>query len=107
MNDLENLASLIGEKCALRHRDEPGDAVNAICQYLGTSNGIQSEVTQELRIPICQECLEAILSKEWVVIYCATCHSSQWICKELARRSYDTEVIILGSCPVCYDMEGK
>jgi len=56
-----------------------------------------------IQIPICRECEEALLSEGWVLFYCITCNSSQWVLKKLAKRIYKKtdKVFFMDICPIC------
>jgi hypothetical protein len=99
---------MINEKCHLNHGiPEEGNppAVDYLCQNLGLM-GIQ-EVDSTIRIPVCEECAEALYSNEWILFYCVRCHSSQWLYRKLAKREYKEgiHVVWFSVCPKCVTFE--
>lgn len=97
-------ASLEGEMCELNHNhnpDEPHPAVNAICQSLGDPDS--GEIYQLVMIPICQECEDALLDPNWILLYCLGCGESAWMYRPYARKEYDyhTNVLWFKKCPHC------
>lgn len=92
--------NLIGTQCGFSHGpehivQEKAEAVNYICQRFGSDT--------ELRIPICQECLDGLNSGVWVVIYCITCNNSQWVYKPTSRLNFENgkQIIWLDECVKC------
>lgn len=93
------------ETCGLKHSSEDPaenhDAVDYLCQKIGdpeTGTGLY-----ELRIPICEECHEALHDPGWILVYCVNCLKSQWICRRLAKNKYPNGNLIywLDTCPFC------
>jgi len=105
IKDLDARIELIGQHCFLKHsKFDPAEnhpAVDYLCQKIGTDD----EIEAELRIPICQECLEALLGDEWILFYCVKCNSSQWVCRKYAKYQYPfwLHVKWLDVCPICTD----
>lgn len=99
---------LEGETCGLKHsKVDPAEnhtAVNYLCQGLG--NPKKGETHQELRVPICQECSEALFDENWILVYCTYCSKSQWIYRPLAKRDYQKGNLIfwLDVCPHCAEI---
>jgi len=98
---------LDGEECHLKHgpagtKNPP--AVDYLCQRLGNKNS--SEVSQELRIPICKECAEALQDTDWILAYCTYCHKSQWIYRPLAKLYYPpgNGIYWMDVCPHCAEI---
>ena len=86
--------------CQLNHGPYdkvPHLAIDYLCIGLGHDN----KVEQELMIPVCNECMEAIVSGEWVLVYCLTCHTTGWINRYLARRDYNGNVYVVEQCKEC------
>ena len=108
INNIILAAELEGEFCGLKHsRDDPSEnhpATNYLCQRLG--NNITKEVIQELRVFICNECSEALMDKEWILVYCVFCHKSQWINRNRAKYSYPPGNLIywIDVCPFCAEI---
>ena len=96
-------ADLDGEHCHLKHsKEDPAEnhpAVDYLCQNFGNNDNIDFAV----RIPICQECVEALLQDEWVLCYCINCNSSQWIHKKYSKLQWPFWIHIkwMDICPVC------
>jgi hypothetical protein len=106
LDKFELLCNLIESGCSLSHskfdKEQP-EAVDYLVIPMGYTKSKQiQEITDYLTIPICQECLDAINSDEWILLYCLNCNESQWIIKELAKRQYESNVNLLKSCPKCY-----
>ena len=99
-------ANLIYEQCYLNHGSgqERPQAVNYLCQDVGAGNNIQDT----LRIPICAECAEALYDEVWLLFYCLTCNSSQWLLKSKAKKYYPKweSIRFLSQCPICVN-KGK
>ncbi|MCP3681584.1 MAG: hypothetical protein GY861_02745 [bacterium] len=100
------LLDLINTECQLYHhpKDPPtGPAVDYIVQHIGKQiNEVESEIAYTLRIPICQECLNAISSGEWYLLFCIHCLQSRWILAKLSHRKHDT-ITWLDECPECLE----
>lgn len=95
-------------RCALKHA--PGEEVPPPVDYIviPLGNIETGETIHELTIPVCEECAEALYSKEWVLILCLRCSANQWICRELAQLKYFHKtsgklykMIGLYGCPEC------
>lgn len=100
--------ALEGEICALKHGPESMglpevQAVDYLCQNLG--NNETGEVTEQLRIPICKECKQGLMDPDWALIYCVTCHKSQWIYKPRSDYNFHSDVVWLNVCPFCKKTE--
>lgn len=100
--------ALEGETCGLKHsKEDPSEnhsAVNYLCHKLGrTKSGI---VLQELRIPICEECCEALYDEDWIIAYCTYCNESQWIYRPKAKIEHPkgNGVYIMDVCPHCAEV---
>lgn len=98
--------NLEGQTCALKHsKKDPSENHQAV-DYLGQNIGNQTKgvTTEILVIPICQECVDALCDKNWLLFYCIGCNQSQWLYKPLAKRIYssDEHIIFLTTCPHCY-----
>ena len=96
---------LIGQTCGLKHsREDPSEnhpATNYLCQRLGDKE--LNIAYQEIRIPICAECAEALLDENWILAYCTFCHESQWIYRPLAKIKHPegNGVYFMDVCPHC------
>lgn len=99
--------SLIHEKCNLNHGigTERSQAVDYLCQYVGLNTVSRYLLT----IPICAECAAALYDEEWLLFYCLTCNSSQWLLKNEAKKLYPKweSIIFLTECPMCVGKERK
>ncbi len=106
LNHLLAVAGLIEELCYLNHGTDitPPQAVDYLCQYVGkTSEGLEGAESL-LRIPICKECAETLLyDEDWLLFYCLTCNSSQWLIKSKAKKLYPKgeSIRFLSMCPKC------
>lgn len=97
-------ATLKTEYCGLKHAPKeynipPVQAVEYLCQNLGyvTSGGI----TELIRVPICQDCVNGLHDPEWALLYCVNCHNSQWVYKIESSYVFHTDVVWLDECPHC------
>lgn len=99
--------NLEGQTCALKHSEKDPSENHQAVDYLTQNIGDQSSntTTEVLAIPICQECVDALSSKRWLLFYCVGCNRSQWLYKPLAKRVYREEehIIFLTKCPYCYE----
>ena len=111
LNMMLSRAELEGETCGLKHsKEDPSEnhpAMNFLCQKLG--NKKTKEGHQELRIPICEECSEALYDTDWILVYCTYCQKSQWISRGLAKKSYPpgNKVYFLDVCPFCAEVANE
>ena len=105
LNIMVTRIELEGQTCNLKHsKNDPAEnhpAVNYLCQGLGFNK--TNESLQEIRIPICQECLEAMHDPDWILVFCTYCHASQWIFRPKAKFTYPegNGIYFLGTCPLC------
>lgn len=103
-----SIAELDGVSCMLHHGPEHLDdkehpAVDYLCQGFGDMvNGI---VHSMIRIPVCEECANALYDVNWLLMYCVNCNESQWIDKRFSKKEYakDDHVMFLKWCPNCYE----
>jgi hypothetical protein len=103
---------LEGETCHLKHRPEwmEGEnppAVDFLCQHFGDR---KSGVTyQELRIPICQECADALYDPNWILAYCINCHKSQWIYRPYSKMAHPegNGIYWADVCPYCSEIANE
>ena len=109
--DMFSGLELIDEPCALKHNDEEyHKAVDYLCQRFGKHNPDGSyTVNYELRIPVCEECIDSLYDPEWILFYCVKCQSSQWLNRTLAKKEYpkDTSIVFFDACPNCYKEDAK
>ena len=99
---------LEGKTCCLKHsRYDPAEnhpAVEYLCQKLvDQKTGVE---TQELRIPICKECVDALNNPDWILAYCTYCQESQWIYRPKAKMSHPegNGIYWLDVCPHCAEV---
>ena len=111
LNDMMSKIELFDETCGLKHSiEDPAEnhkAVNYLCQRLGNSK-INSQ-DQEIRIPICEECVDALNDENWILVYCVYCFKSQWVCRRLAKKTYPKGNLIywLDVCPFCSEVTDR
>jgi len=110
IDDFIATVELENTQCGLDHKDKKyHQAVDYLCKKIGYKIPEGDDIAEaEIRIPICQECVDALLSKEWIIFYCIECNSSQWLCRKYAKKEYppDINVISLKTCPKCYGSLG-
>ena len=117
-DELHSRLDLIGEHCHLKHSaEDPAEnhpAIDYLCQDFGQEASVdfghainENFVSFSIRIPICKECVEALLGEEWVLCYCIHCNSSQWVCKKYSRLQFPFWMHIkwMDECPICYEAE--
>lgn len=111
---LERMIALIeleDTTCGLKHSTEdPGEnhqAVDYLCQRLGDRKSKNAH--QEIRVPVCQECVEALNDPDWILMYCTYCNKSQWVYRPLAKRGYPegNQILWLDICPFCVEEDKK
>ncbi|GAG10533.1 unnamed protein product, partial [marine sediment metagenome] len=82
------------------------EAADFLCHQVGFElKGGDYQADSELRIPICEECVQGLCSDKWILFYCIGCNESQWLKKDLAKMNYKegTNIIALKKCPKCYN----
>ena len=94
------------EHCGLKHhKDDPKEnheSVDYIVQPMGYDLGGDMGIAyDELKVPICEECLEAMHDQLWVLLYCFNCNESQWIHRPEAKREYTEKITWFAVCPHC------
>ncbi|RLD70375.1 MAG: hypothetical protein DRI98_08070 [Bacteroidetes bacterium] len=100
-------AELEGQECVLNHHDDlERPAVDFLCHQMGFElPGGKHKADSELRIPVCEECVQGLTSGEWILFYCVGCNESQWLQKKYAKMNYQegTNIIALKTCPKCHN----
>ncbi len=99
---------LIDETCGLKHSkydpatDHP--ATEYLCQDLGRVDIKESQ--QTIRIPICDECVEALYDPDWILAYCTYCHKSQWIYRPYSKLKHPpgNGIYWCDVCPFCSEV---
>lgn len=112
LQEIAALADLDNETCGLKHsKADPSEnhpAVDYLCHMMGITTEEGEEISDaQLRVPVCQECVDALLDNEWILFYCVYCGESQWMSRSKAKNNYsdDTKVIAFKACPKCYSKE--
>jgi hypothetical protein len=105
------LADLEEEHCELNHgpRTNPAEypAVDYLTLPIGfKENSIKTVTVRELVVPVCFECVHALLHDEWTLLYCFECSHSRWVNRELAKNSYKHHILWLRGCPDCTNSFG-
>lgn len=108
VDTIMSIMSLKTEKCGLKHTPEeynipPPPAVDYLCQKLGYIK--TGKNTEQIRVPICQECVNGLHDPEWALLYCIGCCNSQWVYKPRSSYVFHTDVVWLDICPHCVSME--
>jgi len=106
LDELLAMIGLINENCHLNHGSDitPPPAVDYLCQYVGKIEKGVGTADSLLRIPICEECAGTLLyDDDWLLFYCLTCNSSQWLIKSKAKKLYPKweSIKFLSMCPKC------
>lgn len=120
IDELHARIDLQNEHCHLKHSEEdPSEnhpAVDYLCQDFGQEASTdvghainETLVAYTLRVPICQECMEALLGDEWILLYCVHCNNSQWVSRKYAKYHYPFWLHIkwMDACPVCHEVKLK
>lgn len=111
LNFILEHAELENETCNLKHsKEDPAEnhsAVEYLCQRLG--NKKTDTVYQEIRVPVCLECVEAIDNPDWILIYYIYCFKSQWVYRPFAKYHYPSGNLVywLDTCPFCAEIADK
>ena len=111
LNTMVNHLELEGEHCYLKHSEaDPAEnhpAVDYLCQRLGDKKFKLAH--QEIRIPICQECVDALYDEDWILVFCSNCTKSQWIYRPKAKLVHPpgNGVYWLDVCPYCAEIANK
>jgi hypothetical protein len=99
------------EFCGLKHSSEdPAEehpAVDYLKQNLG--NPKTGEAYQQIRIPICEECIVALTDPNWILMYCINCNKSQWVYRPKAKYDYPegNRVYWMDVCPFCAEIANE
>lgn len=113
----ENLNTMIArieldnEHCGLKHsKEDPAEnhqAIDFLVQNLG--NPQTGEVYQQIRVPICDECMAALDHPDWILMYCVNCHKSQWVYRPKAKYNYPegNQIYWLDVCPFCAEVANE
>lgn len=102
---------LEGETCGLKHSvEDPAEnypAIDYLCQNLGDQE--TGDIYQQIRIPVCAECAEALFDTNWILMYCTYCHASQWVYRPKAKYEYPkgNRIYWQDVCPFCVDNEDR
>jgi hypothetical protein len=90
--------------CGLKHSEyDPSENHQAVA-YL--SQWIKNICDYQVRVPVCQECSEALEDENWILCYCIVCHASQWIFRPWAKRKYPAGNLVywMDQCPKCTEV---
>ena len=111
LNFILERAEIENETCHLKHsKEDPSEnhkAVEYLCQRLGDKN--TGTIYQEIRVPVCLECAEAIVNPKWILMYCVFCFKSQWVYRPFAKYNYPPGNLVywLDCCPYCAEIANK
>lgn len=108
---IQLLAELDHESCELNHGPETHREDFPAADYLVLPVGYHEDshtevVVRELVVPVCRDCIEALIGDEWTLLYCFECNSSQWIFRQLAKHNYRHHILWLRGCPECTEEFG-
>ena len=95
---------LLSEPCHLKHAPTKlKQKVPMAIDYISQDFGFNKEhiITEQLRIPVCKECIRGLYNPNWALIYCIRCNSSQWIWKQNSVIEFNTDIVWLDICPKC------
>lgn len=108
LNDMMARLDLDGQTCGLKHStSDPAEnhpAVNYLCQHLGDKE--HNAATSQMRIPICEECVDALNNPDWILAYCTYCNKSQWIFRPRAKNQHPpgNGIYWCDVCPFCAEV---
>jgi hypothetical protein len=108
LSDMVAQVELEGQTCGLKHsKHDPAEnhpAVDYLCQNLGDTKS--KEATSQIRIPICEECAEALYDPDWILAYCIYCNRSQWIYRPMAKTKHPegNGIYWCDVCPFCAEV---
>lgn len=106
LDQIEAVANLCEEFCALNHKHDPRGPQQQAVDYIVVPMSDGSK----LQIPICVECAASLADENdgWTLIYCINCTESQWVHSSRSRLSYankrtgkQTKLLWLIGCPHC------
>ena len=105
------MAELSHDHCSLNHgpgiSTENIAAADYIVMLFGYKETEDKEIAvRELIIPVCFECVLALKSEEWTLLYCFECAESRWVCRKLAKNKYRHHILWLRGCPDCTNAFG-
>ena len=106
-SEMDAIIELHGQTCMLNHNDDiERPAVDFLCHQMGfelPDGDYQADA--ELRVPICEECVQGLCGGKEILFICIGCTSSQWMLKSKAKREYPegTNIIALKKCPKCFN----
>ena len=108
---IQLLAELDHEFCELNHGPEMHREDFPAADYLVLPVGYRQDeqtevVVRELVVPVCRDCIDALVGEEWTLLYCFECNSSQWLYRKLAKHSYRHHILWLKGCPACAEEFG-
>lgn len=91
--------------CELNHGEKdpgPHPAVDYIKVPMGYKQEGGPDIhTNNLMIPVCADCRNALSDPTWALLYCYGCGSSTWVIRAIARRPHKQGLTLLGECPHC------
>lgn len=94
---------LIGQRCGLYHI--PGEELPEAVNYIIQEFGMEGAPVTKVRIPVCQECIEGLLSGEWILLYCLQCNQSRWALRDRIKTQYinkNKPINWMKYCPHCH-----
>lgn len=108
IDKLTLLADLAETHCVLNHGPDTDNTNYPAVDYVTIPLGKDGEVTDQLVVPVCSDCLDGLQSDEWTLLYCLECGASQWVFQPLAKLSYlkiatlsRYHLIGIVGCPKC------
>lgn len=110
-NKIMAFAHLTDRTCGLKHSKEDSakehPAIDYLCQNIG--NKVTGEYVEQLQIPVCEECVNALSDENWILVYCLECNNSQWIYRPKAKKNYPEGNLVywLNECPHCIEVKDK
>nr|MBF0221466.1 hypothetical protein [Desulfobulbaceae bacterium] len=99
------LAELDGEHCGLNHGPDTNPEEHRACDYVvipfGDTTKEIATTERDLVVPVCLECVQALVGEEWTLLFCFECNASRWVYRQRAKNQYRHHALWLRGCPDC------
>ena len=111
IDKIQLLADLEEAHCELNHGPNTNPEDFPASDYITIpfgyeENSIKTVTVRDLVIPVCMDCIEALIHEEWTLLYCFECSHSRWVSRKLAKNNYRHHVLWLRGCPDCTNKFG-
>ena len=111
IDKIQLLADLEEAHCELNHGPNTNPEDFPASDYITIpfgyeENSIKTVTVRDLVIPVCADCIEALIHNEWTLLYCFECSQSRWVYRKLGKNNYRHHVLWLRGCPDCTNKFG-